>query len=65
MRKKPPRQVFIHVVPSCIWVLYADRKKYQRHSPAQFDPRVMSVEQVREWVLARPEQFELIDIRMT
>jgi hypothetical protein len=55
------RRVFIHAMTHCIFVMYADRRKYQHRSPAQFDARVKTVEEVRQWILDQPERFELIE----
>lgn len=62
---KPPRKVFIDAAYMraphfCIFVRYADRQKYQRHSPAQFDSRNISVNDVKKWVREKPE-LELIE----
>lgn len=62
---KPPRKVFIDASHMrsphfCIFVRYADRKKYTRHSPAQFDSRDISVNDVKKWVTENPE-LELVE----
>lgn len=56
-----PREVFIDATPRVIWVRYVKRKKYQRWGPAQFDPRVATVEEARQWVLDRPNKFILVE----
>lgn len=58
---KGPRPVYITLVNHTYWVRYADRTYRRWHSPAQFYAPDITLEEVQEWVSARPAEFYLVD----